>query len=103
MPFAQMNLGLLYAEGRGVPLDYTKAIFFFRNAADRNDSYAQYNLGWVYESGKGVPKDTQQAIEWYSKAVDGGNPLARARLEGLTAGKSFWGVLFRHIGLFGRQ
>jgi TPR repeat protein len=101
--WAQMNLGLLYAEGKGVPLDYTKAIFFLRNAADRNDSYAQYNLGWAYESGKGVPKDTQQAIEWYSKAVDGGNPLARARLEGLTGGKSFWEGLFRHIGLFGGQ
>jgi TPR repeat protein len=97
--WAQMNLGLLYATGRGVPLDYTKAIFFFRNAADRNDNYAQYNLGWAYESGNGVPKDTQQAIEWYGKAADGGNPLARARLKGLTDEKSFWGVLFRHIGL----
>jgi transglutaminase-like putative cysteine protease len=97
--WAQMNLGLLYAEGKGVPLDYSKAIFLLRNAADRNDSYAQYNLGWAYESGKGVPKDTQQAIEWYNKAADGGNPLARARLEGLTGGKSFWGVLFHHIGL----
>jgi TPR repeat protein len=101
--WAQMNLGLLYAEGKGVPLDYTKAIFFLRNAADRNDNYAQYNLGWVYESGKGVPKDPQQAIEWYSKAVEGGNPLARARLEGLTGGNSFWGALFRHLGLFSGQ
>jgi TPR repeat protein len=90
--WAQMNLGLLYAEGKGVPLDYTKAIFFLRNAADRNDNYAQYSLGWAYESGKGVPKDTLQASEWYSKAADAGNPLARARLEGLSGGSFFWGV-----------
>jgi TPR repeat protein len=101
--WAEMNLGLLYAKGNGVPLDFTKAIFLLRNAADRNDSYAQYNLGWAYESGTGVTKDTQQAIEWYSKAADGGNPLARARLEGLTGGNSFFGGLFRHLGLFGGQ
>jgi TPR repeat protein len=97
--WAQRNLGLLYVKGQGVPLDYTKAMYWLLNAADRNDSYAQYNLGWAYESGVGVPKDTQQAIKWYSKAAEGGNPLARARLDGLTGGNSFWGVLLRHLGL----
>jgi TPR repeat protein len=101
--WAQLNLGLLYIKGHGVPLDYTKAIFFLRNAADRNDSDAQYNLGWAYESGTGVPKDTQQAIEWYSKAADGGNPLARARWEGLTGGNFFFRSLLRDIGILGRQ
>jgi TPR repeat protein len=95
--WAQMNLVLLYANGNGVPLDYTKAIFFLRNAADRNDNYAQYNLGWAYESGKGVPKDRLQAIIWYGKATVGGNPLARARLDGLTGGNSFWVVLFARV------
>jgi TPR repeat protein len=49
--WAQMNLGLLYVRGQGVPLDNTKAIFWLRNAAENNDSNAQYNLGWAYESG----------------------------------------------------
>jgi TPR repeat protein len=97
--WAQLNLGLLYVKGQGVPLDYTKAIFFIRNAADRNDSKAQYNLGWAYESGTGVPKDTQEAIKWYGKAADGGDQEASARLAGLTAASSFWGILLRHIGL----
>lgn len=97
--WAQMNLGLLYIKGQGVPLDYTKAVFWLRNAADRNDSYAQYNLGWAYESGEGVPKDRQEAIKWYGKAADGGNGQASARLAQLTAANSFWGILFRHIGL----
>jgi TPR repeat protein len=97
--WAQMNLGLLYIKGQGVPLDYTKAMFWLRNAADRNDSYAQYNLGWAYESGEGVLKDRQEAIKWYGKAADGGNGQASARLAQLTAANSFWGILFRHIGL----
>jgi TPR repeat protein/transglutaminase-like putative cysteine protease len=97
--WAQLNLGLLYIKGQGVPLDYTKAMYWLRNAADRNDSQAQYNLGWAYESGEGVPKDKQEAIKWYRKASDGGNQEAGARLAGLTAADSFWGILFRHIGL----
>jgi TPR repeat protein len=97
--WAQMNLGLLYVKGQGVPLDYTKAMFWLRNAADRNDSQAQYNLGWAYESGEGVPKDKLEAIKWYGKASDGGNQEASARLAGLTAANSFWGILLRHIGL----
>ena len=101
--WAQMNLGLLYIKGQGVPLDYAKAMFWLRNAADRNDSYAQYNLGWAYESGEGVPKDKQEAIKWYGKAADGGNQEASARLAGLTGGASFWGALWRGMGLFSRQ
>jgi TPR repeat protein len=84
-------------KGQGVPLDYTKAIFWFRNAAENNDNYAQYNLGWAYESGTGVPKDTQEAVKWYRKAADGGNPEARVHLDGLTDG-SLWWALFRHFG-----
>jgi TPR repeat protein len=90
---------LLYFKGKGVPLDYTKAMFWLRSAADRNDSYAQYNLGWAYESGEGVPKDRQEAIKWYGKAADQGNQLASARLADLNAANSFWGILFRRLGL----
>jgi TPR repeat protein/transglutaminase-like putative cysteine protease len=97
--WAQLNLGLLYFKGKGVPLDYTKAMFWLRSAADRNDSYAQYNLGWAYESGEGVPKDKQEAIKWYGKAADQGNQLASARLADLNAANSFWGILFRRLGL----
>lgn len=99
--WAQMNLGLLYLKGQGVPLDYTKALFWLRKAADRNDSYAQYNLGWAYESGEGAPRDRQEAIKWYRKAADGGNQEASARLHGLTAADSVWGILLRRLGLSG--
>jgi len=97
--WAQMNLGMLYVKGQGVPLDYTKAVYWFRSAAEQHDSQAEYNLGYAYESGLGVPKDTQEATEWYSRAANGGNSEASARLAGLTIGNSFWGALFRHIGL----
>ena len=96
--WAQMSLGLLYVNGRGVLLDFPKGIFWLRNAADRNDRKAQYNLGWAYESGSGVPKDIQEAIKWYGKAADGGNQDARARLASLSPANYFLGILLRGIG-----
>jgi TPR repeat protein len=45
----------------------------------------------------GVSQDRQQAIQWYRKAVEGGEPQARARLEGLTGGSGLWGILVRHF------
>jgi TPR repeat protein len=98
-----MNLGLLYINGQGVPQDHTKAIFFFRKAAEGNDSNAQYNLGWAYESGTGVDRNIPEAVRWYRKAAAGGSIPARNRLEGLPDENSLWAVLLRHVGLSSRQ
>ena len=98
-----MNLGLLYINGQGVPQDHTKAIFYFRKAAEGHDSNAQYNLGWAYESGTGVDRDAQEAIKWYRKAAQGGSIPARTRLDVLPGENSVWAVLLRHVGLASRQ
>ena len=42
---AQHNLGLMYAEGRGVPQDYAKALIWFRLGAECDHAGAQNNLG----------------------------------------------------------
>ncbi len=42
---AQHNLGLMYAEARGVPRDYVKALKWFRLAAECDHAGAQNNLG----------------------------------------------------------
>jgi TPR repeat protein len=97
-----MNLALLYINGQGVPQDTTKAISYFRKAAEGHESNAQYNLGWAYESGTGVDRDLREAIRWYRKAAQGGSMSARTRLDALPH-ESFWTVLFRHVGLSSRQ
>jgi TPR repeat protein len=76
---------------------------FFRKAAERNASNAQYNLEWAYESGTGVAQDMQEAFKWYRKAAEGGSIPARTRLDAQPGENSLWAVLFRHIGLAGRQ
>lgn len=63
-PDAQALLGHLYAEGRGVPQNYTQAAIWYRRAADQGHSEAQYELGLLYDKGQGVPLNVIQAEKW---------------------------------------
>ncbi len=87
---AQVLLGVMYMEGRGVAKDkgkavewFQKAVGLFQQAADKGDIYAQYGLGLMYMRGRGVPKDDQKAAEWFQKAADKGYRRARSKLEWL--------------------
>jgi TPR repeat protein len=77
LPAAQNNLGLMYAQGRGVPSDLTRAIEIWRAAAQQSYPWAQYNLGLAYFRGQGVPVDQSEAADWFRRAADGG--LAEAQ------------------------
>ena len=70
---AQFRLGIMSAQGQGVPQDYAKVAKWFRKAAEQGDADAQYNLGIMYETGRGVPKDLAEAVKWYRKAAKEGN------------------------------
>ena len=54
---AQMKLGWVYANGKGVSQDYEKAFEWWSKAAEQGNTGAQFHLGWMYANGKGVPKD----------------------------------------------
>ena len=73
---AQFTLGLLYANGKGVPENGKEAVVWYRRAADQGHARAQYNLGWMYANGKGVPADEVQAAAWYREAADQGHAKA---------------------------
>lgn len=70
---AQLSLGLLYYEGKGVPQDYAHAIVWIRKAALQGNAEAQATLGGVYELGKGVDQDGAEAAAWYRMAAEQGN------------------------------
>ncbi|QOP45693.1 tetratricopeptide repeat protein [Sulfurimonas paralvinellae] len=72
---AQYNLGVMYANGKGVRQDFTKALKWFQIAADHRDASAQYNLGIMYENGRGVRQNKSQAKEFYGQACDNGLQL----------------------------
>lgn len=75
---AQYHLGLMYANGKGVPRDYAAAVTWYRKAADQDHDLAQVLLGAMYATGKGVPRSDVQAFRWYRKAADSGNARAQA-------------------------
>ncbi|MEK9669686.1 MAG: tetratricopeptide repeat protein, partial [Gammaproteobacteria bacterium] len=61
---AQFTLGMLYAEGEGVPQDYKTALKWFTRAAEQGIARAQFNLGKLYAEGEGVPQDYKTALKW---------------------------------------
>jgi TPR repeat protein len=81
----QVRLGLLYAEGRGVPKDYVQARQWYEKAAAQGDAMGQFALGLVYAEGRGATKDYVQAAQWYEKAAAQGNTGAQLQLGMLYA------------------
>src|SRR5689334_12056035 len=67
--FAQNNLGLMYAQGCGVPQDDVQAVVWYRKASEQNLAMAQTNLGTMYLEGKGVSRDDAEAAKWFEKAA----------------------------------
>jgi len=76
-PDAQIRVGDLLREGMGVPKDWIRAAYWYRQAADQDVAYAQANLGLLYEHGDGVPQDDVEALKWFRKAAARGDTYAR--------------------------
>ena len=70
-------LGLIYADGKEVPQNYTKAAYWFRLSANQGNAIAQLLLGLFYEKGQGVPQNAAKAKYWYRLAANQGNAQAQ--------------------------
>jgi TPR repeat protein len=77
---AQNNLGNLYRNGRGVPVDHQKAFNLFTVAAEKGIDQAQENLALCYEDGEGVEQNYAVAAQWHQRAADQGLPFAQYNL-----------------------
>ena len=78
---AQYQLGLLYANGKGVTKDDAKARQWYEKAAVQGNAWAQAQIGQLYATGRGVPQDYITARGWYEKAAAQGNAWAQAQLS----------------------
>lgn len=74
------TLGLLYANGQGVPKDDAQARQWYEKAANQEHADAQVNLGSLYDYGRGGPQDFRMAVRWYRRSAYQGNDLAQRRL-----------------------
>lgn len=82
-PAAQVDLAGMYADGRGVAKDASKAMQLYTRAADQGDDVAQFMLGLHYRYGKLLPTDVTKAKEWLTKSANQGNPVAQYELADL--------------------
>jgi TPR repeat protein len=74
---AQIAIGHLYANGRGVTRDPGQAMQWYQKAAAQGNAEAQYHMGTFYELGLlGVTQDYGQAMQWFQKAAAQGHALA---------------------------
>ena len=80
---AQTLLGYMYANGRGVAVDYGEAAGWFSRAADRGDPAAQNAIGLLSYQGRGVAKDRAAAAQWFRRSAEQGNTEAQINLASL--------------------
>jgi TPR repeat protein len=77
---AQVNLGVMYEVGDGVPKSDAEAVKWYRKAAGQGYADAQVSLGGMYRNGKGVPENDAEAVKWYRKAAEQGSAVSQVNL-----------------------
>ena len=80
LAFAQVNLGLMYDLGEGVPENNTEAAKWYRLAGEQGHVSAQINLGVIYDSREGVTENDAEAVKWYRLAAEQGNANGQLNL-----------------------
>jgi uncharacterized protein len=77
---AQVNIGILYFRGQGVPRDLVQARAWLEKAAADNDPYALYALGRAMDETLGsAAADPVRAADLYRRAAELGHLLAALR------------------------
>jgi len=80
LPEAQVRLGRMLLEGRGVDHDPAAALAWFLKAAEAGDADACNMAGRCYENGWGAKADAAEAARWFAKAAGAGCAWAQYNL-----------------------
>jgi TonB family protein len=80
---AQFLLGSLYAQGRGVRQDDSRALDWYRTAARLGNADAAYALGEIYLVGRGIRTSAKKAAQWFQAAAHQGHRDAQVKLSEL--------------------
>ncbi|MGX9426053.1 MULTISPECIES: tetratricopeptide repeat protein [Bradyrhizobium] len=84
-PAAAYEVGVRFAEGKGVPINYDEAAKWYERAAQAGVIPAVFRLGTFYEKGLSVKKDVDTARRYYVQAAERGNTKAMHNLAVLDA------------------
>ena len=80
---AQGIIGCMYEYGYGIEKDETKAVEWYRKAAEQGSVEGQLKLGYMYQHGygiEGIEVDETKAVEWYRKAAEQGSVEGQLKL-----------------------
>lgn len=66
---AQVMLGSIYKDGKGVPKNYAEALRWFHKSAAQGNAHAQFGIGIMYNDGRGVETNFEEAVKWYTMAA----------------------------------
>jgi localization factor PodJL len=84
-PTAAYEIGVRFAEGKGVASSFEDAAKWYDRAAQAGIVPAVFRLGTLYEKGLGVKKDADIARRYYVQAAERGNAKAMHNLAVLDA------------------
>jgi TPR repeat protein len=71
---AMWKIAIAFASGTVLKKDMSRALGWFRSAADKGLGVAMSDLGYYYAEGDGVAKDPRQAVHWFERAAAVGHP-----------------------------
>ena len=77
---AMYTLGLLYSEGKIVPLDYAEARQWYTKAVALNSAFAMPELATLCEKGLGGPEDPAEALRLYRAAATAGDRVSMTKV-----------------------
>jgi TPR repeat protein len=80
---AQAVLGVMHADGKGIPQDYAEAVNWYRKAAEQGYARAQFRLSYMYRYGKGVSQDYVMAHMFLNVASTTGSDTYRKARDGI--------------------
>ncbi len=66
---AQLRMGAMHCQGKGVEKDLRKGFEFYHHAAKLGNVEAQLALGAMYRDGMGVERNHKKALEWFQKSA----------------------------------
>lgn len=70
---SQNTLGVMYAKGIGVPLNYVRAAYWFSKSGDQRYAAALYHLGVLYKKGPdGIRQDLSKANDYFTASAIAG-------------------------------
>jgi localization factor PodJL len=102
-PAAAYEIGLRYAEGKGVAANFDEAAKWYDRAAQAGVVPAIFRLGTLYEKGLSVKKDVDLARRYYMQAAERGNAKAMHNLAVLDADGDGKGANYKNAAQWFRK